>query len=97
MKFSVGKQRRSYIRVPTSELSHKSSEITRTSSGTITPTEACFEKMQTYRFWNINWLQKSKPYSYYSESKNFIRHSLIFEVVSSVHAETCINLVRYTK
>jgi hypothetical protein len=67
-------------------------KLQETSSGTITPTEACFEKMQMYRFWNINWLQKSKSYSYYSESKNFIRQTFIFEVVFSVHAETCINL-----
>jgi hypothetical protein len=72
-------------------------KLQETSSGTITPTEACFEKMQRYRFWNINWLQKSKSYRYYSESKNFTRQTFIFEVVFSVHAEICINLVPDTK
>jgi len=72
-------------------------KLQETSSGTITPTEACFEKMQTYRFWNINWLQKSKSYIYYSQSKNFIGQTFIFEFVFSVHAETCINLVPDTK
>jgi len=41
-------------------------KLQETSSGIITPTEECFEKMQTYRFWDINLLQKSKSYSYYS-------------------------------
>jgi hypothetical protein len=72
-------------------------KLQETSSGTIIPTEACFEKMQMYRFWNTNWLQKSNSYSYYSGSKNFIRQTFIFEVVFIVHAETCINLVPDTK
>jgi hypothetical protein len=71
-------------------------KLQESSIGTITPTKACFEKMQTYRCWNINWLQKSKSYSY-SESKNSIRQAFIFEVVFSVHAGTCINLVPDTK
>ena len=48
-------------------------------------------------FWNKNWLQKSTSCSYYSENKNFIRQTFIFEVVFSVHAETCLNLVPDTK
>jgi len=57
-------------------------KLQETCSGTVTPTEGCFEKMHTYRFWNINWLQKSKSYRYYSERKYLSGRHLFLKLCS---------------